>query len=105
LPQAAMGCVKKAVWVLFSYYCKGAVSNLVDLRTSPLLWAAEMHWFSPTAHSAIRGRPEKVFRGILSRNVTIRVSGRGTEQLNLGNRVFLSPSLGPELAPFQSLFA
>src|SRR5207245_4111035 len=85
MPQAAMGCVKWAVCVclfgqlfirLFPSSLRGGerrglrvqLSSLVDFvfRTSPLRWLQEMDWFSPTAHSAIRGRPAKSLRGTLS---------------------------------------
>src|SRR6266513_1077761 len=59
---------------------KGRFVNLVVsvLRTSPLLWLQQSDGFSPTAHPAIRGRPEPHFRRTLSRNLTIRVSRTGT---------------------------
>ena len=79
---------------------KGRLVEWTWFRTFPLLWPWESNDFSPTAHSAIRGKPEQFRNRTLSRNLTIRVSRRGTSS-SIWQSGFL-PSLGPERAPFQS---
>ena len=98
---AAMGYVKERVCVclvsLFLQICsprasaaasggalRVSLSSLVNLHSERFLFfgCSKMDWFSPTAHTAIRGTPESLF-GDPSRNLNIRVGGRGTSQLNL----------------------